>query len=209
MEALAACTGASTVCGSCRPLLCELVGALARQEPAEGYRALIGLSLAVCLGALWFALAPPVDFSETVQGIWHLIDALWRDNVLKQISGYSLLTAVLLTLSLSLRKRWQRVRFGDFASWRVAHIILGLLALLLLVAHTGFRLGENLNFMLMVSFLAVSLSGAAMAGLVAVEHRLDRAVARRLRSGCAWLHLLMLWPLPVLLVFHIVSVYYF
>ena len=35
------------------------------------------------------------------------------------------------------------------------------------------------------------------------------ALARRWRPVLTWAHLLLFWPLPVLVGFHIVSVYYF
>jgi len=45
-----------------------------------------------------------------------------------------------------------------------------------LVTHTGFRLGQNLNFILMANFLALALAGALAGAVTALERRL-KAVA--------------------------------
>ena len=64
----------------------------------------------------------------------------------------------------------------------------------------------------MTSFLATMLAGA-FAGIVAgLTGRmvLQRPGAHgRLRRAAAWLHILAAWPLPVLLLLHILVVYYF
>ena len=74
--------------------------------------------------------------------------------------------------------------------------------------HTGGRLGSNLNLTLMASFLAVIVLGAAAGGVIALEHRLG-AGAARLRRTWLWTHILIAWPIPVLLVFHVFKTYYF
>jgi nitrite reductase (NADH) large subunit len=62
------------------------------------------------------------------------------------------------------------------------------------------------------TFLGLNLVGAVTGVVTALESRAAgaRAVAlRRWRPRIAALHILLLWPLPVLLAFHIISVYYF
>jgi nitrite reductase (NADH) large subunit len=201
-EALAAATGASTVCGSCRPLLAELAGATAPVSPVRGHKALIG----ACLGALvlaLLALAFTVPYPETVRQAW---DAVWREGAWKQASGFTVLGLSAAALVLSLRKRLFSI--GDFALWRVVHAVLAVLALVALAAHTGGRLGANLNLALTVSFLGVVVLGAVAGGIVALEHRLG-ARAPRLRRTWTWAHLLLFWPVPVLLGFHVLKSYYF
>ena len=115
-------------------------------------------------------------------------------------------------LGLSLRKRWRRVSFGAFRSWRLAHAILGLGTLVGLVAHTGLRFGSNLNFALMSVFVALNLLGAFAGWIAAVEGEGQGRLAqwaRRWRPLTTFVHLLLFWPLPVLLAFHIVAVYYY
>jgi nitrite reductase (NADH) large subunit len=45
--------------------------------------------------------------------------------------------------------------------------------------------------------------------LLAVEHRLPPALARRGRQLLLWGHIVAVWPWPALLGVHVLSVYYF
>lgn len=209
VEALARRTGASTVCGSCRPLLGELVGGSAAPPPAgKGWPLLAGGSLAAALITAVIAFMTPWPVSPTViRDI--AIDALWLDGTLKQVSGFTLLGLSVLSLMMSLRKRWRLVKFGAYAWWRILHAMLGLLTLIVLSAHTGFRLGANLNQVLIVDFLLLTAVGAITGGIASVEHRLPAAMAASWRKLSARVHLLLSWPLPALLSIHILSVYYF
>lgn len=206
VETLAARTGASTVCGSCRPLLAELVGAPAANTPARGWTVLLGSSaIAVAAALLMAALVMP--YVPSVQVTWQW-DVLWRESLWKQVSGFSVLGLTAVLLLMSLRKRIARFTLGDFPLWRVMHVLLGTLTLAGLAVHTGGRLGDNLNFLLMTLFLSAVVIGAAAAGLVSLEHRIG-ARAARLRRGWTWAHILFTWPIPVLLGFHVVKSYYF
>jgi nitrite reductase (NADH) large subunit len=208
IAALQAATGASTVCGSCRSLLAELVGAGEAPTPPRGARWLLwcsGLGLLVVLAVLF---GTPPAYRTSVQEALP-IDLLWTDKLYKQISGFTLVGLGMLAILLSARKRVRWVRFGDYASWRVLHAALGAGTLAVLLAHTGLHLGEHLNRMLMASFLAVALMGAASGGITALECRLGAGSGARARRVVTWLHILACWPLPVLLGFHIFSVYYF
>ena len=209
VAALQAATGASTVCGSCRPLLAELVGAAG--EPAAAPRGagwLLWFSVIGLVTALAVLLGTPPAYRTTVQEAL-AIDLLWTDKLYKQISGFTLLGLGLLAILLSLRKRVRKIAFGDFATWRVIHTVLGVGTLAVLLAHTGLHLGEHLNRFLMASFLAVALLGAASGGITALENRLGARTGAKARGLVTWLHILACWPLPVLLGFHIFSVYYF
>ncbi|MEW6691147.1 MAG: NAD(P)/FAD-dependent oxidoreductase, partial [Pseudomonadota bacterium] len=205
--ALAAATGASTVCGACRPLLAELAGAGAPRERARGARALLGIGGAA-LGIALAVVAFAIPYPASVQHAWTW-DVLWRESLWKQASGYAVLVLSLLALALSLRKRMRRFRLGDFALWRVAHALLAALTLAALAAHTGGRFGANLNLVLLASFLGVIVLGAVAGGVVALEHRLDAARGARLRRAWTWAHLLVFWPVPALLAAHVLKTYYF
>lgn len=205
-EALAAHTGASTVCGSCRPLLAELAGASAPPAPVAGHRTLLGAGAAALVLVL-AALAAAVPYPATVQLPWSW-DVLWREASWKQASGFTVLGLSLAALALSLRKRVRKFTLGDFAWWRVAHAAIALLALLALAVHTGGRMGSNLNLALMSVFLGVTAVGAAAGGIVALEHRIGASTAR-LRRAWTWAHLLLAWPVPVLLGMHVFKSYYF
>jgi len=207
VEQLCEKTGASSVCGSCKPLLAELVGAES-VEPEPGTRPLVVagvLSLVVSL-ALFFA--PAIPFPDTVQKTVNW-DLLWRDSLLKQISGFSLLGFSILLAVVSLRKRIKRMTFGKFSSWRVVHVIMGVLAIATLVAHTGLRLGDNLNLYLMLSFTGLILAGAVASGSIGLQHLLPRTLAQRSRELSIWSHIILLWPLPALLGFHILKSYWY
>ena len=98
---------------------------------------------------------------------------------------------------------------GQFSHWRVVHAALGMACAVVLIFHTGFHLGTNLNQWLMLNFLTVLVVGAATGLVVAMSHRLKPASVKRVRNTSNWLHILAVWPLPALLGSHILSVYYF
>lgn len=206
VEALAARTGASTVCGSCRPLLAQLAGADAT-GPERGWKWLLGAGGVALPAALALALVVLIPYAATVQVPWQW-DVLWRESFWKQVSGFTVLGLSALILLLSLRKRIRRFTLGDFPVWRVVHAVLGALTLAGLAAHTGGRLGSNLNFALITSFLGVVAVGSAAGGVIALEHRLG-AGAARLRRTWTWTHIILFWPIPILLVLHVLKTYYF
>lgn len=210
-DRLAAKTEASTVCGSCRPLLEELCGepTTGRRRPVAA-RSLLVVSLLALVAVLATILAPSPTTADSVESLQYRIDQLWRDRVFKQVSGYTLAGLFTIGLLFSLRKRLRWFRIGHFARWRVFHTLFGLFALVALFAHTGFRFGHNLNFWLMLVFVGLNLAGAAAGVVAAIEsHGTSTAAvrARRARPVLTWLHILLFWPLPVLLTFHILSVY--
>ncbi len=205
--ALSAHTGAGTVCGSCKPLLADLAGASVL-EPEPGNRALVWTGIMSLLAVLAMLFAPAIPFADSVQVSipW---DQLWRNGLLKQISGFTLLGLGMVASLVSLRKRIGRIRFGDFAYWRVIHVVLGVLAVATLLAHTGLRLGNNLNLYLMLSFVGLLLVGAIAGGVIGLQHALPRTTAKRVREWSLWAHILLLWPLPALLGFHVFKSYWF
>lgn len=207
LTALCAATGASSVCGSCRPQLQALVGAEATVEPARGARWLWGTGLGAALGALGMLLLPGLGYADTSDLAWRW-DAIWRDDLYKQISGYLMGALMLVLATLSVRKRVSVVRLGRYDGWRVVHVSLGALALVALLVHSGARLGDNLNLALSLCALGAAATGAVAGSAVAREH-LWPLPARRWRRIAGWAHLLCLWPLPVLLVLHVLKFYFF
>ncbi len=206
VEALATRTGASTVCGSCRPLLAQLAGG-APGGPERGWKWLLGAGGLALPLALALGLVILIPYAETVQVPWQW-DLLWRESFWKQVSGYSVLGLSVLLLLLSLRKRIRRFKLGDFPIWRVVHAVLGALTLAGLAVHTGGRLGSNLNFALIASFLGVVALGSMAGGVIALEHKLG-AGAARLRRTWTWTHILLFWPIPMLLALHVFKTYYY
>lgn len=208
VEKLMACTNASTVCGSCRPLLSQIIGADVAVERAKGTQTLLWASIAVLATGLAAMVGFSVPYAETVDVLLQW-DALWRSSLAKQISGFSLLGLGITLSVLSLRKRWRKLTWGDFPLWRLLHVVLGVITVAVIVLHTGLRIGENLNFALMVGFVGLIVTGAFVGVFFAGQHRLDPVTARRWRSVLSWGHMLFLWPVPVLLGFHVFKTYYF
>ncbi|MGH8532068.1 MAG: hypothetical protein ACREV1_04890 [Gammaproteobacteria bacterium] len=156
-----------TGCGSCKPLLAQFAGSAAALPSLIGAKTLLGATAGACFLVALFALWPPVIPAGSVRAWWHP-EILWLDGTWKQVSGYSLAVLSLLALLLSLRKRWMRFSFARFESWRLLHTIIGVVTLVLLILHTGWRLGRSpLDHALMLSFLGVNLSGA-IAGTLTV-----------------------------------------
>jgi nitrite reductase (NADH) large subunit len=207
VERLAQCTGASTVCGSCRPLLAELLGGQVLQ-PEAGSRTLLGAALLAVVLALACLLLPAIPYNDSVQaGLrW---DRLWRDGLFKQVSGFALLGGGLLISAISLRKRIGGFSLGGYPGWRRWHVLAGTLLVAVLIAHTGLRMGHELNLLLMLSFVGLLLAGALASGVIGLQHALPQRLARRTRSLSLWTHILLLWPLPALLGFHVLKTYWF
>ena len=217
VTALSETTGAGTVCGTCYPLLEELIIGLptASHERASSPhlqnlgKGVLGVSLIGLLLVLLIYFSKPIPFSTTVQSWHHTIEALWRDNFWKQITGYTLLGFSAVALILSLRKRWTRFSFGDFGAWRFAHALIGIGTLIFLILHTGFRFGNNLNQILMISFLTLNLAGTLAGGITAVARSGTSATTHRWQNWLIQAHTVLFWPLPILILFHIIAVYYF
>ena len=164
--------------------------------------------MAALLAALAMLFAPAIPFADSVQTEIHW-DQIWRDGLIKQISGFSLLALGVVVSLISLRKRARRINFGSFDHWRLVHVAFGTLAVATLIAHTGLRLGYNLNLYLMLSFVGLLLVGGVASGVIGLQHLLPSGVAKRSRELSLWMHILLLWPLPALLGFHILKTYWF
>jgi nitrite reductase (NADH) large subunit len=138
-----------------------------------------------------------------------LVDALTRNGVWKQVSGYLLVAVCLFSLGISLRKRWKRFQFADVPILRAVHGVVTAASLVLFFSHTGFRVGSGLNFVLTVAFLAAMVVGAAAGAVFALSDRWSALVARDRRIRLSWVHILVLWPLPILVALHVLMVYYY
>lgn len=200
-------TSAGTVCGSCQPLLQNLLGKKAQPVAVKGAIPILLFSLLAVIASSLFALVPGIEPVDSVQTpSWEF---LWTDGFWKQVSGFSLLGIVALGLIMSLRKRFGWIFLGDFSYWRVVHVVLGLVALAVLLIHTGAHLGENLNRWLMINFLVISAVGALAGLTLAIASKTAMTGIDTLKKSWYWVHILVVWPLPALLIVHILSVYYF
>lgn len=211
-EAVQRETSASTVCGTCKPMIYELLEGKPAYEPVKLFRPVAILSAIAFLIALITFFSPPWPYTQSMTEKLQL-DQLWRDGYWKQVSGFTLLGLSVLAALLSLRKKIKWGFLGEYSFWRILHVSAGVLALLVLFLHTGFHLGSNLNFWLMMSFLSLAFVGAVAGGIKAFEHVLQR---KGVRAGSGppaalpiWVHIILFWPLPVLLALHIFTVYYY
>lgn len=213
VQEIGARTGASTVCGSCRPLISEMVDASADPEPLPMWRYVLGASGIAVLGALAPFVSGHVPLPESYAPddlrVW-----LWQDNIVKQWSGFVLLGLTLLAFLIGLRKRLRFTdRLGSFDAWRLVHSGIGLGALIGFFAHSGFNLGHGWNLALALTFLGTVLAGAVAGIATGGDHALR---ARRIGSARkpprylpTWVHIVAVWPLPVFIVFHVLASYAF
>lgn len=216
LDDVRATTSANTVCGTCKPLVLELLGqGDAPPEPVRWWRWLIGVSILGALAALATAILPRIALADTyaTKDFWF---SLWFDSLWKQYTGYTLLALTVSAAVIGLRKRIRLLgRLGSYDGWRLVHLTIGLACALGLVVHTGFRLGSNLNLLLMLSFLATLVFGAVAGVVKGADHALpdpgqgQGGATTVPKTLPLWVHILALWPLPVLLIIHIATVYAF
>ncbi|MEM8497885.1 MAG: FAD-dependent oxidoreductase [Pseudomonadota bacterium] len=208
VEQIGKLSNAGTGCGSCRPMLIAATSSSAPLAPQRGYKTLFAaasVSIVLAAIALFYPGAP---YADTVQLAWHW-DELWTSGLNKQISGFSLLAISVIGLLVSARKRLKWFANSHFSSWRIGHVVLGVMALLVLAAHTGFRFGSNLNLALMSTFTALVIMGGLMSIFIALEHKIEPRQVQLFRTGSLWAHVLLCWPIPALLGLHILKTYYF
>jgi len=180
LEQLCNKTCAGTVCGSCKPLLHQLVESNEPMEAETGSKWLWGTSI-------------------SLESPFSLLDSLWQTTFYKQVSGFTLLGLSVAALLISLRKRVAKFTWGIFPYWRIAHVILGFLTLVVIFLHTGFRLGNELNFILATTFSCLLLVGIVASALIAKEHQLTQQFSQRLllrvRKMSILTHILLFWPI--------------
>lgn len=201
-------TRAASVCGSCKPLLSELIGTPVATEPLPLRFPLLVFALLSVAIAIAISLASAVPAVQSVEAGWH-VSQLWLDGFWKQLSGYSIAVLTLLGLFVSARKRISTIKWGSYAAARLLHAVLALVALSLLFVHTGLSMGTNLNFALMTNFLVLAVIGGISAVIIVSEKNLGVGTGKVMRKWWSRMHIVAAWPIPVLLIMHIVSVYYF
>jgi nitrite reductase (NADH) large subunit len=208
IEALQDETKVGTSCGSCLPFLAELIERPVKLPAVVGARVLIIMAILGLLALAFLSLVPSLPFSDTLQGGWK-IDKLWQDSFWKQCSGYTLLVLSSVTLLMSWRKRGSSFRFLSYPAWRQIHTAVGVFALVILAAHTGLALGHHLNLALTIDFLLLASFGSLTSLLIVIEGRSNSALAKGFKAWGYWGHVLLFWPFPILLAFHVLSSYYF
>jgi nitrite reductase (NADH) large subunit len=201
-------TGAGLTCGSCKPLVAQMLDTPLANLVMRHHNSIFAASIISLLMIALLLLNQPIASSISVQVDWK-VEMLWFDNFWKQVSGYTLLGLCILGGMLSVRKRVKAMNIGNLDNWRLYHSIIGVIALLILVIHTGFRLGNNLNFALMVVFLAATTTGSLVGIFMSKSHHWTDLKLRSHRKWWSRIHYTLLWLLPALLAYHIFVVYYF
>ncbi len=180
-----------------------------RARLARFRKYLLALAAIGGLAALGTILVPRIPIPDRFGPT--LFERLWGDGAWQEWSGYVLLgLSVVGFAAASLR----RVRFvsglGDQNWWRLVHVGLGMSCVLLLFAHTGFRLGSNLNAVLMGCYIAALISGAGAGVLMGGATQFRRfgfAQVGKLSRIPMRMHIIALGTLPALLIIHLLVVY--
>ncbi len=202
-------TGAGTVCKSCVPLLAELAGQKNLAQPLQSSNGILVsslLTLAVII--IFFGLNPvqvPIDFS---QHAWQW-DPQSRDISWNRLTGFVILGLIVCSFTLLLRKRWHRVKLASFDTWRTAHGFIGVMGLIVLAIHTGLHTGSNFNTVFLLTFISAMLAGAIAGIKTSLANKRISLSANQSQAQWSRIHTFVLWPMSVLLGFHILSNYYF
>ena len=110
----------STVCGTCKPLVQQIMQQPVEKQPVKKLL-LIFAVIAAIVASLVLSLPQP-QASQSVQNPgW---DWLWTDSLARQISGFTMLGMTVISLLLSLRKRLPNIRWLSFDFWRGWHVVL-------------------------------------------------------------------------------------
>jgi nitrite reductase (NADH) large subunit len=200
-------TGAGSVCGSCRPrLLAFSMGASAEPRWQVGLftaslSALTLLGVAVCSG--------PIEL-DNLHMAGPPLERLWRDHLARQLSGFALAAVVAASAAVvALAKRRGRRTGHVRAVPRGLHALLGLLSLLGLALHTGARWGRGLDLALAVCLALMLAVGASTSLLLLHDGWFCGARGLAIKRFGLRLHVWIAWPLPALLVIHVLKSYYF
>jgi len=207
-DAIIAETGASQHCGSCAQRIAVVTMGESR---VTGRTEVNGLWISVVMSLLLLValvVGMAIPFSARWQSSWRLVDTLWRNEVVRQVTGYSLLSLLLLAFIPAWKRRAQREQrkpqSRSLISW---HVLAVTSVMIVFTLHTGVRIGHGANAQLGIMFATTLLLGgaAALTWRSASRSTSHRRVAENIRA----LHWALLFPLPIVLVFHLVQVYYF
>ena len=158
-------------------------------------------SLITLVFAVLFFIMPPYQTPASVKSI------NWMALFPGEYSGYGILGLGVIGLLISLPRRYDWVRKFDSGTFRLIHVWLGGLALILLFLHTGFSMGSIHTIILMICFLALFIMGSAAGITISLQDKFSPAQTYSYKKGFKWIHIIVSWPLPVLLLTHILSTY--
>ena len=158
--------------------------------------------------ALFYLVFPAISYEQTVQGGWKL-ESVWLSFELKQITGYTIAGLAVTSMLISLRKRIKSINWGRFAWWRLAHIFLAILGMIILFFHTGFSLGNNYNQALILIFITITMLGAITMLLKLLMVHIQSNKLQKIQTKINLAHIIASSVLPALLAVHILKAYYF
>ena len=161
---------------------------------------LTGSVLTLCFALLFFFM-PSFKIPSRV-GSFDLLGLLPSDY-----TGYGILGLGALGLSIAFPRRWGWIRKFDKSTWQLIHVWLGVIALILLFLHTGFDMGGLHTTILSSCFLGLFILGSATGITISLQNKLSLAQTYTYKKHFKWLHILLSWPLPALLLAHILSTY--
>jgi hypothetical protein len=174
----------------------------------RGLRPLLFASIAAAVLSIATLAWPQARAAQSVsERSW--LEPLWTGDAGKQISGYALVGLCVVSLLISARKRLSWFVFSDVPLWRMIHGMIGVLALGVLALHTGMQTGSHLMLVLTLNLLAAALLGALAGSITVLSNRWSPLRARDRRLSSARAHLLVCWPLPVLIALHVLQIYFY
>jgi bacterioferritin-associated ferredoxin len=180
---------------------------IGRVVEERGLRILLMASLLGFFAALATGALGAISFSNPSGAI--RLGALPTGDTWRQATGYTMLTLGALSLLLAARKRFKWFAVGDVSLFRAIHASLGASIVLVLILHAGFHLGRHLNEALTIDFLTLAGLGSVAGGVTALSHWWSPVTARNQRRIWNAIHLVLAWPLPVLVVVHVLCVYFY
>jgi len=208
LQELSQKTQAGTVCGSCKPLLSQILNVpqTSTEDKVTAKWLNIGGTVVLLL-TLIFLFLPKVPSPQSVQefSLYPLI----TDPLYREITGFTMLGTSVIMLILSLKRLMPTMMKKSFTFYRGIHIALGVLLPVLLLMHTGASMGERFNFMFITLFIIVLLSGSLATFIIAQDLLKPASVYRPLKSFVTKFHIYALWALPVMVAFHILYFYHF
>ena len=199
-----ASTGASQHCGSCVGRLEQVLGGKASSYNTRMTEIALATVFLLC-AVLVIGWQTPLAASWT--SWYRQIDWLWREPMVRQLTGYCLLTVALLSFVWGYWRRHQRLQQRAQQARLGTHSLTASVALLLWLLHTGGRVGHGLNRWLLLALVLVAVTGA-LAG-AAWLRAAQSPWQRRAATGLRVVHWFALLPVPALLLFHILKTYYF
>jgi len=131
------------------------------------------------------------------------------DDTHRQISGYLGISLIAIGLITSARKRLKSFMWGNYANWRLFHILVGSIALVAIATHTAVSMGNNLSFSILILFMAVLITGAftmLVKVFIKAHPNIELVgIEKRVNQVHIWMSLAM----PAVLMSHILASYYY